>query len=224
MRKRKLDNSTYDKYIEAMLELIAEKGGLSEVNLRMVSKKVGCAHTNAYNYFNGYNGLIYAAYDKALDIYGFAVIEGLDQVESGGHYFTLFINNIIKFALNNPGYYRFIGSDSFEIQGLSPKTINKAIELKTFFLDAFYAITKPVLDKEESDVDANILMSYIDGELFNIINKRAFPDERVSERIIENTLRLVELFTIKNGKGIKLSEEAILSFIPNKPRYLQGFC
>lgn len=204
MAKKKLDNNTSEKFIEAMLETISEKGGLSGVNLRMVAKKVGCAHTNAYNYFDGYEGLIFAAYDKALDLYGVAVIEGLDEIESAGAYFIRFIQNIIDFALNNPGFYRFIGSDDFPIQKLGLQTIQKAIDLKKFFLDAFYSVTGHMIDREESDIDANILMSYLDGELYNIINMRAFPDENVAERIIENTIRLISLFTQKNGKSISL--------------------
>lgn len=220
MRAKKLDNGTYNKYIEAMLELILEKGGLTGVNLRMVSKKIGCAHTNAYNYFEGYDGLIFAAYDRALVLYGLAVVKGLDEIEDGGEYFIAFIKNIIDFALENPGYYRFIGSDSFNIAGLSMETIQKAIELKAFFLDVFYLVTKPLLDREEADENANILMSYIDGELFNIINMRAFPDDDTSNRIISNSIKLVKLFTQKNGNFIDLEEKCEKSFIPNLPKYL----
>ena len=220
MRTKKLVNSMYNKYVDAMLELILEKGGLTDVNLRMVSKRIGCAHTNAYNYFEGYDGLIYAAYDKALILYGQAVVEGLDELEDGGAYFLAFIGNIIKFALENPGYYRFIGSDDFNMGGLGEETIGKAIELKTFFLDAFYAVTKPILEREESDEDANILMSYIDGELFNIINMRAFPDDDVANRMITNTVKLMKLFTLEDGKGIDLDQGCEKSFEPDLPSYL----
>ncbi len=220
MRVKKLENSTYKKYVETMLELILEKGGLTDVNLRMVSKRIGCAHTNAYNYFDGYEGLIYAAYDRALVLYGEAVVKGLDEIEDGGAYFLTFINNIIQFALDNPGYYRFIGSDAFNLAGLSATTIQKAIELKTFFLDVFYAVTQPNLDREESDQNANILMSYIDGELFNIINMRAFPEEDTANRIITNTIKLMKLFTLKDGEGIDLEKGCKKSFIPDLPSYL----
>ena len=220
MAKKKLDNNTSEKFIEAMLETIDEKGGLSGVNLRMVAKKVGCAHTNAYNYFDGYDGLIFAAYDKALDLYGLAVVEGLDEIKSAGTYFIRFIQNIIDFALKNPGFYRFIGSDDFPIQKLGPETIKKAIELKTFFLDAFYAVTGHVIDREESDVDANILMSYLDGELYNIINMRAFPDENVAERIIENTIRLIALFTQNKGNPISLLVDIDFYMKPLIPNYV----
>ncbi len=220
MRTKKRDNSTYNKYIEAMLELILEKGGMTGVNLRMVSKRVGCAHTNAYNYFDGYDGLIFAAYDRALVLYGLSVVKGLDEHEDGGQYFIAFIKNIITFALENPGYYRFIGSDSFDIGSLSMETIQKAIELKAFFLDVFYSVTEPLLDKEEADEDANILMSYIDGELFNLINKRAFPDDDITNRIITNTIKLVKLFTSKYGHCIDLEKKCGRSFKPNLPKYL----
>jgi AcrR family transcriptional regulator len=220
MRTKKLENDTYTKYIEAMLETISEKGGLTGVNLRMVSKKIGCAHTNAYNYFDGYDGLIFAAYDRALVLYGLSVIKGLDEIEDGGEYFITFIKNIITFAIENPGYYRFIGSDSFDIENLSIETIQKAIELKTFFLDVFYSVTKPLLDKKEADENANILMSYIDGELFNIINKRAFPDDDTANRMIFNTIKLVKLFTFKDGHCIDLDGICEKSFKPTIPKYL----
>ena len=61
MRKKKLNNPIYMKYVDAMLELVLEKGGLKEVNLRMVSKHIGFAHTNAYNYFENFDALIFAA-------------------------------------------------------------------------------------------------------------------------------------------------------------------
>ncbi len=221
MRAKKLDNSKHNQFIEAMLELISEKGGLTGVNLRMVSKRIGCAHTNAYNYFDGYDGLIFAAYDRALILYGKSVVKGLDEIEDGGQYFIAFIENIINFALENPGYYRFIGSDSFDIGNLSMETIQKAIELKAFFLDVFYSITEPLLNREEADENANILMSYIDGELFNIINKRAFPDDDTANRIIVNSIKLVKLFTSKDGQSIDLEKNCKKSFEPNMPKYLQ---
>jgi AcrR family transcriptional regulator len=198
MRTNKLENKTYYKYIEATLESIAEHGGLTGVNLAIISKKLGYAHTNAYNYFQGFEGLVFAAFDEAIVRYGNSVIRELDLIDDGYQYVLQFVKNIIDFALNNPGYYRFIGSDDFNISGLSHSTIEKVIQLKQFFLDVIYSVTKSSISRAESDDDANILMSYLDGELFNIINKRAFSDDQTEIRMINNTMRLLKLFTSKD--------------------------
>lgn len=220
MRVKKLNNTTSDKFIEAMLELIHENGSLTGVNLRMVAKKVGCAHTNAYNYFDGYEGLIYAAYDQALILYGLAVVEGLDSIKDRASYFLQFIKNIISFALNYPGYYRFIGSDVFDLSGLHPETIQKAIDLKNFFLQTFYLVTEKKLSKETSDDYANILMSYIDGELYNIINMRSFPDDNTEARIMDNTIKLVQMFTSNNKNSNALYDAGLLDSKPEGPDFL----
>lgn len=218
--KDKSVTNMYNEFVETMLELILEKGGLTGVNLRLVSKKIGCAHTNAYNYFDGFDGLIFAAYDRALDIYGSAVIQDLKSTSDGKACFLKFVNNIVEFALENPGYYRFIGSDTFNIRGLSRETIGKAIQLKQFFLDLFYAVVRPYLSREESDMSASILMAYLDGELFNIINKRAFPEDRVNERIIEYTEKLLNMFIVQPNQEIKESTDISPFACPEFPKYV----
>ncbi|WP_430884431.1 hypothetical protein [Fusibacter sp. JL216-2] len=218
--KKKSKENMYDKFVNTMLELILEKGGLTDVNLRMVSKKIGCAHTNAYNYFDGFDGLIFAAYDRALDIYGSAVIQGLNSISEGKVCFLKFVENIVGFALENPGYYRFIGSDTFNIHGLHPETIGKAIQLKQFFLDLFYAVVHPHINREASDQYASIIMSYLDGELFNIINKRAFPEDRVNERILEYTEKLLHMFIAQSKQRVEASTDTSPFVCPEFPEYV----
>ncbi len=218
--KNKSKTNMYDKFVNTMLELILEKGGLTDVNLRMVSKKIGCAHTNAYNYFDGFDGLIFAAYDRALDIYGSAVIQDLNTISNGKACFLKFVENIVAFALNHPGYYRFIGSDTFNIQGLHSETIGKAIQLKQFFLDLFYAVVHPYLSREASDQYASIIMSYLDGELFNIINKRAFPEDQVNKRIIDYTEKLLNMFIAQSKQGVNETTNTSLFVCPEFPEYV----
>lgn len=219
--KDKSAKNRYNEFVNTMLELILEKGGLTGVNLRLVSKRIGCAHTNAYNYFDGFDGLIFAAYDRALDLYGSAVIQDLNDISDGKACFLKFVTNIIDFALDHPGYYRFIGSDTFNIQGLSMETIGKAIQLKQFFLDLFYAVVRPYLSREESDISASILMSYLDGELFNIINGRAFPEDKVDVRITLYTERLLNLFIKQSVKEVTESYDTKQFECPEVPAYVK---
>lgn len=211
MRKKKLDSSMYVKYIDAMLELILDNGGLKNVNLRMVSKHIGCAHTNAYNYFENFDALIYAAYDKTLTHYASAITNKLHHFDDANQLFIQFIENIASFAINYPGYYRFIGSDDFKIEALPPHSVEKARQMKKYFEDLFFLIIKDAVDRERSDNYANIIMAYIDGELHALINKRVYPDENITKRLIKNTKKLVELFILETGIPFKFVHPNLIS-------------
>lgn len=210
MRKKKLENTMYTQFVEAMLALILEKGGLKEVNLRMVSKRIGCAHTNAYNYFENFDALIFEAYDQAVVYYGIAVSKEVDKTRDANLAFKQFVENIVTFAIEYPGYYRFIGTDDFKIEKLPRKTIEKAYQMKNLFLDLFYRVVKNDISRESSDEYANILFAYIDGELYTLINKRAYPDEHIADRMIRNIKKLIELFILDSGRVMRFDDPNIV--------------
>lgn len=220
MRKRKLENAMSEKFVNAMLELILEKGGLTGVNLRMVSKRVGCAHTNAYNYFENFDALIFEAYDQAVIRYGMAVSKDLDKSQDANLAFKQFVENIVEFGLAYPGYYRFIGSDDFKIEKLPQKTIMKAYEMKMLFLDLFYRVVQNDMSREVSDNYANIIFAYIDGELYTLINKRAFPDENIADRIIRNIKKLIELFVLDSGRVMQFDDPNLVEWQTPKLKFL----
>lgn len=211
MKKRKIINSTRDNFIQGMLYLIEEKGSLTNINLRMISQHIGCAHTNAYNYFDGFDGLIFEAYDEALVIYRRNVVVDLNNSNTYLGLFTKFISNIINFALNHPGLYRFIGSDNFKIENLPRKTIDKAISLKELFYKIFYISINEANPNEKSDNFASIIMSYVDGELFNIINKRSFIGDDLELKIINNCTEIIKMFIEKKNPDFDIHSELITS-------------
>lgn len=47
------------KFIAALLELLDEEHTPRSVNLRQISRRIGCAHTNAYNYFDSFESLLW---------------------------------------------------------------------------------------------------------------------------------------------------------------------
>jgi AcrR family transcriptional regulator len=222
MRKKKLENTMQTKFVEAMLELILEKGGLKEVNLRMVSKRIGCAHTNAYNYFENFDALIFEAYDQAVMYYGIAVSKDLDMSRDANLAFKQFVENIVEFAIEYPGYYRFIGTDDFKIEKLPNKTIEKAYEMKNLFLDLFYRVVKKDLSRKISDDYANILFAYIDGELYTLINKRAYPDERIADRMISNVKKMIELFILDSGRVMRFDDPNLVEGQIPKLKFLES--
>ena len=70
---------TADRFVDTTLELIAEQGGSQGVNLREVARRIGCAHTNVYNYFDSYDDLLWSAFRRVLDDYAACWADELDE-------------------------------------------------------------------------------------------------------------------------------------------------
>ena len=104
---RKRTGPTAERYVETTLELIAERGSSAEVNLREISRRIGCAHTNAYNYFESREDLLWHALRRVVELYCDAVSAGLNDGLSGHAYFRQVFGNMIEWSVENPGLHRF---------------------------------------------------------------------------------------------------------------------
>ncbi len=216
MTIRKCNNETAALFIKETINLIEEKGGSSNVNLREIAKRVGCAHTNAYNYFDGFDGLMWAAFEEVLNLYGNAMVKGLNNKISGHKYLTRLIKNLADFGINNPGLYRLIASDPLEQKSVPGHVIESVSKMKQYFIDVVYILSKDRLSRKEAYNAADIILAYMDGEIFNLINGRYLPEENISSRILKNVEMIFTLLTSKTSDGIVLKRNAskpgILSF------------
>ncbi len=208
MAKRNSKGPPRERFIEETLTLIAEKGGSKDVNLREISRRVGCAHTNAYNYFNNMDDLLWAAFKRALLFYAEAITEGLDDRLSGYKYFDRLMKNMFDFAVDNPGLYRFIGSDPLNPESIPNEIIEIITGLKLYYLKVFRSLTKGTVTRAKADHAGNTILAYMDGEIFNLINGRYLPDEQIRGRIVGNIHKLFTLLTSKTSDGIVLKKTA----------------
>jgi AcrR family transcriptional regulator len=208
MVRRKRTGELRDRYIEETLALIAEKGGSMDVNLREISRRIGCAHTNAYNYFESYDDLLWEAYRSGLRVYGAWIVKGLSQDLSGHEYFDGMMRNMFEFGLENPGLHRFISSDPFSPEDIPGDIIECVIDMKSYFNEAIHTMCLGRVTREEADGIGDILLGYMDGELFNIINGRVLPNEEAKERVLTNLAMLFTLLTSKEHDGIVLERDA----------------
>jgi AcrR family transcriptional regulator len=206
MAKRNSNGPPRERFIEETLTLIAEKGGSKDVNLREISRRVGCAHTNAYNYFNNMDDLLWAAFKGALLFYAEAITEGLDDRLSGYKYFDRLMKNMVDFAVDNPGLYRFIGSDPVNPENIPEEIIEIIIGLKLYYLKVFRTLTNGTVTRAKADQAGDTILAYMDGEIFNLINGRYLPDEQISGRIVGNIHKLFTLLTSKISDGIVLKK------------------
>lgn len=194
MKVRKLSNETAQRFVDEMIELIRKRETSIGVNLRDVAKKVGCAHTNAYNYFDGFDGLKQSALEQTLSIYEHHLKDGVDSMDSALDRFMKLCENYIQFGVVEPGLFRFVSSDPLDKEKVVLGVVDRIIHLKSYYLDLFYEVSQDHLTREVSDTKANIIMAYMDGETFNIVNERTLPGEQLEQRIISNVSELITLF------------------------------
>ena len=185
--------ATEQRFVEATLELIAEEGGSLGVNLRAVSRRIGCAHTNVYNYFDSYGDLLWAAFRRALRVYGEHLTRGLDATLPAGAYLRRTVENLCSFPQENPGLYRFIGSDPIDLATIPADVMDTVAAMKRWFAAVVEAAAGPAVDPDEAREAADIVLAYIDGETLNLINGRAVVGEDLGARVVTNALRVFEL-------------------------------
>lgn len=217
MVKKKRTGLTAERYIETTLKLVTEQGGSSQVNLREISRRIGCAHTNAYNYFESREDLLWYAMRRVLQQYGDAMASGLDESESPSSNFRRLMRNMVEWSINNPGLHRFISSDPIKPEEIPQDIINNVSTMKEWITQTLKALADNQIDGEGLRDLVDIMLGYLDGEVFNLINGRVLPGEDIAGRVINNLERLFSLLTATKHDGIVLSEhlpEAKVSDLP----------
>lgn len=163
--------------IDAAFELLRETGEASQLNLRKISRRAGCAHTNTYNYFKDFEGLKWAMLEQALEILNDAIFP--PEAEQQDDALQL-ISRYIDFALENPELYKLIW-----ITDLNPA----AAPADTGFLKTI----PDRLAKTFPSGKADIIHSYVHGKLLNIIFSRepALPDNNLKKIILDNCRKMI---------------------------------
>lgn len=186
---------TADRFVIETLELISERGGSHDVNLREVSRRIGCAHTNAYNYFASFEDLMWAAFRRGLRHYGDYLDHDLDDGLAPDEYLRRLVTNLAAYPEVEPGLYRFIGSDPIDLERIPPDILESVARMKQWAFDTFRACVPALGNGTSADAGCNIVLAYIDGETLNLINGRVVPGEDVRGRVVENALHLFACLT-----------------------------
>jgi AcrR family transcriptional regulator len=207
MVKKTKTGPTADRYIETTVELIAEKGGSADVNLREISRRIGCAHTNAYNYFASREDLVWHALRNVLLQYGSAISRGLDDSLSPRTYFRRMFRNMVEWSVENPGLHRFISSDPMDPEEIPRDIIESVIELKNWFAKVLKVLAHDRAAGDDLERLVDVTLGYLDGEVFNLINGRVLPGEDIAGRVIDNLERVFTLLTARTHDGLTLSAE-----------------
>lgn len=124
MTKKTRPGTAREDFVAAVLTLIDNGLGFRDLNLRRVARQVGCAHTNAYNYFSSWEELLWFSLEGAME--GLLCSAGLPHNPGSlsnpellnhirsfpgpgekGNLFEVYVD----FAYRHPGWYRLIWLD-----------------------------------------------------------------------------------------------------------------
>jgi AcrR family transcriptional regulator len=218
MVKKNRTGPTSERYIEATLGLVAERGGSTQVNLREISRHIGCAHTNVYNYFESREDLLWHAIRRVIQQYGNAIAFGLDESKTRHSNFRQFMRNMVEWPIQNPGLHRLISSDPLNPEQIPQDIIDTVTVMKQWIAQMFKSLANDQIEGKDLADLVDIMLGYLDGEIFNLINGRVLPGEDIAGRVVNNLERLFALLTAKKHDGIVISEQGRKAGTLNLPK------
>ncbi|WP_411167546.1 TetR/AcrR family transcriptional regulator [Clostridium sp. MB05] len=181
--------------LETTLSLIDKNEGIKDVTLRDIAKKVGCAHTNLYNYFSSLDEIFWEALGKVLLIMMDYSSDSLSNEKDDEEKFFLILSNLIDFSTEHPGWYRFIWFES--IGGKPSPEVTKILNKPGEGFSELIKISNKNISNEKANYIGNILHSYLHGELCKWINNRSFINTREETKaiVLSNLKYLYKLLT-----------------------------
>lgn len=186
---RKLEtNATAERILDVTVRLIDEKNGLYQVNLRQIAQLAGCAHTNVYNYFENFEGLLWAAFGRILDLWRNYVQDHVRSDLPASERLLDFIAVQIDFALEHAGWYRCIWLDAFF--GSPPAEIMARFhDVRQGFIELLAQSSSQPLTVGQAEQLEIVLHGYVHGEICKLINGRILvaDPQAYKARILANS-------------------------------------
>jgi AcrR family transcriptional regulator len=183
--------------VDITLELVDARHGLSGLNMREIARKAGCAHTNVYNYFPSFDGLLLASLKallRRLIQFTQSQIEPDRAREEG--YLETFLAAQIDFAVDHPGWYHFIWFDKVE-EVLSDPEIQGIIDfLRTAFNEKVFFHYQGRMERARADEVGDILHGLLHGEICKRVGGRALDigREAYKAKVLDDCRALVAAF------------------------------
>ncbi len=182
-KQKKLESAGKEAFIDAALFLLDEGMNLRELNLRKVAKRVGCAHTNAYNYFTSYEELLWWSLKGALE----RMTAGVDPVHDD------LTEAYVDFALEHPAWYRLIWLEP--LGGKAPKAVAEYLAVPAqSYTRWLSARTGTEIAGTEMETKARIFHGYLHGELAAITAGRVGgTKQELKKRVLTGAALLFDL-------------------------------
>ena len=178
--------------------LLEENGGIKSVTLREIAKRLGCAHTNLYNYFGSLTEIYWevAGWILSRMISELKAKEHRDGVPEGDVFRLL--SHFADFSIDHPGWYQFLW-----LEALVGEPSQHVIEIlkrpADYICDSVRTTAGVKLPEEKVIQIGDIMFSYTYGEISTWIHHRTSNDSRaVFQKRIDTNLHLIYSLMLQN--------------------------
>ncbi len=155
--------------IQSYMEMIDAGVEYKDLNLRKLARRVGCAHTNMYNYFSSWDELRWHAISSALA----GLLDDLPRSSGEIDYRRIpgpsergnLFDTYLQYAGRYPHRYRLVWLDP--LMGDAPESTALELQRASVVFSNWIRRWMPGPMKNESDINrlAHILHCYMHGEL-----------------------------------------------------------
>lgn len=184
--------------------LIEETGDRKSVTLREIAKRLGCAHTNLYNYYGSLNEIWW---DAAAWILMRMMDETREETasdvpplpESPERDVLCVFLKFFDFSVDHPGWYRFLWLEKQEGTP-SPEAVRILSGATESTFTALSKIAGDSLAPDRIRQLSDIMFCYTYGEITSWIHNRRSHESRdaMKQRLADNLKLLYSLFMKEN--------------------------
>ncbi len=177
-----------DAIADAFLEVLEETQDASAVNFREIARRLNCNHTNLYNYFENFDDIRVAALCRLSEKLKSLLVPAY-EADNPSEKLRHIVQSIVRFAVANPGLYRFLWVDSIGKEKRNA-LVGKLARPENIIVSLLEQMRTKKMSADEIDTVAAIVHSFVHGEILKRICGRyqvlgePFSDENIANNAL----------------------------------------
>ncbi|MBN2830583.1 MAG: TetR/AcrR family transcriptional regulator [Candidatus Cloacimonetes bacterium] len=185
MRRRIIKNDMKSLIIQTALDMIEEKHGTEELNLREIARRAGCSAPNVYNYFIDVDDLLTNA--RAVASRYFLQSRPGDELLEPEARLRIITKRLIDAVIEKPSWYRFV---YFRRKVSDRQSFAEEIKemVGTDITELIMQVSAGSLSYKDAMQGRRIIHSFLHGELCKLASNIFPKDEMLqySEEIMNH--------------------------------------
>jgi|GEM_PF-571260 len=183
--------------VEAVLELADKRQNMRSAGFRDIARRLGCAHTNLYNYFDSYDSLLWGAKEEIVRrLYG-EVKERLIHSKGSNEALETFFSAILDTYLSHTGWFYltwFEQQDSPRLQSHYDLTVS-TVDMMVEALTAIFADTGSHVELNAMRMNLHNVNAYVHGELSIYLAGRGLirEEQPFKDYVVKQAARMMRL-------------------------------